>query len=43
VGVPAVVHHYLHAVVPGLRRPAVDAIQAERSQRPSAEDDRHGH
>src|SRR5215210_3709382 len=43
VGVPAVVHHYLHAVVPGRRRPAVDPVQPERIQRPRAEYDRHGH
>src|SRR5918999_265693 len=43
VGVPALVHHDLHTVVPCFGRPTVSTVQAEGVQRTGAEDYRYRH
>src|SRR5918997_794168 len=42
-GVPALVHHDLHAVVAGLGGPGIDPLEPERVERTGAEDDADGH
>jgi hypothetical protein len=43
VGVPAIVHHDLDAVVAGLGRPGISPVEPERIQGAGAEDHGYGH